>query len=85
LDPGGPRVGSPQSRITQRQGQAWPSGWPARWPLSELIDSLLFGITSRDPLTFVLMPAAIALVTILANVLPVGGALRENPVVALRN
>jgi ABC-type antimicrobial peptide transport system permease subunit len=53
--------------------------------LSGLIGSLLFGVTSRDPLTFVLMPAAIALVTILANVLPIGGALRENPVVALRN
>ncbi|HSC26192.1 MAG TPA: FtsX-like permease family protein, partial [Vicinamibacterales bacterium] len=52
--------------------------------LSQLIDSLLFGVTSRDPMTFVLMPLAVLAVTGIANFLPARAAVRDSPAVGLR-
>jgi putative ABC transport system permease protein len=49
-----------------------------------LLESLLFGVTTRDLLTFVAVPVSVAIVTVLANLLPARTALRENAVHALR-
>lgn len=53
--------------------------------MSGLVNNLLFGVTSRDPLVFVLVPAIITALAVAANLLPARGAIRENPTMALRN
>ena len=51
---------------------------------SQLIDSMLFGVTSRDPITFVLVPIVVLIVTVLANLMPARAAIAESPTVGLR-
>jgi ABC-type lipoprotein release transport system permease subunit len=46
--------------------------------------SLLPGITPRDPLTFIAVPAALLLVALVAAWLPARRAGKTDPVVALR-
>ncbi len=45
---------------------------------------LLFGVSARDPVTFVLVPTALATVAFLASWIPARRAVRVQPVVALR-
>jgi putative ABC transport system permease protein len=52
--------------------------------LTRLIRGLLFGISSFDPLTFVVMAAMLTLVTLLACWIPARRATRVDPMVALR-
>jgi ABC-type antimicrobial peptide transport system permease subunit len=59
-------------------------GIPGALLLSGLVDSLLFGVTGHDPLTFTVMPVVVVVVTVVANLLPAGRAIRENPTIALR-
>ena len=59
-------------------------GVAGAWALSRFIESLLFGVGSRDPLTFVGMPLFLAVVAFLASVLPARRAARIDPVEALR-
>lgn len=51
---------------------------------SRLLDSLLFGVGSRDPLTFVLVPALLLAATLVAAALPARRAARVDPVDSLR-
>jgi ABC-type lipoprotein release transport system permease subunit len=51
---------------------------------ASLIQSLLFGVTSRDPLTFVAAPLVLAIVALVAGYLPARRASRIDPMVALR-
>jgi hypothetical protein len=51
---------------------------------ARLIRSMLFGITSGDPLTLVSVPAFILLIALLASIGPTLRALRIDPMVALR-
>jgi ABC-type antimicrobial peptide transport system permease subunit len=60
-------------------------GVPAAFALTQLMESVVFGITTRDPLTFVALPAAIATATLLASLLPARRAAHVDPVTTMRS
>ena len=60
-------------------------GVPAAFALTRLMESVVFGITTRDPLTFVALPAAIVTATLLASLLPARRAAHVDPVAAMRS
>jgi putative ABC transport system permease protein len=45
---------------------------------------LLLGLSSRDPLTFAVVPLVLALVVLIATYLPARRAVKLDPVAALR-
>jgi ABC-type antimicrobial peptide transport system permease subunit len=59
-------------------------GLPGGYGLGRLIESQLFGLTARDPLTFGLSTAALLLAALAAGYVPAARAMRVDPVVALR-
>jgi ABC-type antimicrobial peptide transport system permease subunit len=59
-------------------------GTPAAFVVARYMDSVIFGITARDPLTFVLLPLLLVAVTALACYLPARRAARVNPTIAMR-
>jgi len=52
--------------------------------VTRVLDSLLFGVTATDPLTFGAVSAALVAVLLLASYLPARRATRVDPIVALR-
>lgn len=52
--------------------------------LSPLISTLLVGVSTRDPITFLLVPILMFTVTIIASLIPAARATRIEPVTALR-
>jgi putative ABC transport system permease protein len=52
--------------------------------LTQVLSGLLFGVGARDPLTFVLVPLALLLVSLAACWVPARRAMRVEPVIALR-
>jgi ABC-type antimicrobial peptide transport system permease subunit len=52
--------------------------------LARYVQSLLFNLSPRDPLTFALVPAFLALVTVAACWVPAARAAHANPYAALR-
>jgi putative ABC transport system permease protein len=59
-------------------------GVAASVALTRLMSSLLFGVKAADPLTFAAVPLLLALVALLACLIPARRATRVNPIVALR-
>jgi ABC-type antimicrobial peptide transport system permease subunit len=59
-------------------------GLAAALTTTRLISSLLFGMTSNDPLTIVLAASLLILVAGLAGYLPARRAARVDPMIALR-
>ena len=59
-------------------------GIPAALGLTRLMESVLFGVTTHDPLTFAALPLAVAATTLLACALPARRAARVNPVTTMR-
>ena len=55
------------------------------WWLTRLMQSLLYGVGARDPLTFITNVLLLAVVGLLACWLPARRAARVDPIVALRN
>ena len=59
-------------------------GLPAAFLLSRVMSSMVFGVTTHDPLTFTSLPILIVAVTSLACYLPARRAARVDPVVAIK-
>ncbi len=59
-------------------------GVPGAAAMTKVLQSFLFGVGARDPLTFVLVPLALAAVALMASLIPARRATQVDPVVALR-
>jgi putative ABC transport system permease protein len=59
-------------------------GIGAALALTRVLSGLLFGVSVRDPITFVALPLGLLLVTVLATLIPAARAVRVDPVLALR-
>jgi putative ABC transport system permease protein len=53
-------------------------------PLTKYLERMLFGVTAHDPVTFVVVPVFLLLVTLLASLIPALRATRADPLVVLR-
>ncbi|HEY6186742.1 MAG TPA: ABC transporter permease [Pyrinomonadaceae bacterium] len=59
-------------------------GLIASYGLTRVINSLLFGVTATDPLTFTVVPLLLCAVAFVASYIPARRATRVDPMVALR-
>jgi predicted permease len=59
-------------------------GLPSAYGLGRLVESQLYGLTARDPLTFALATAVLLTSAMLAGYVPAARATRVDPLVALR-
>ena len=59
-------------------------GLIASFGLTRFMATMLFGVTATDPLTFVVIVLLLALVALLACLIPAQRAMRVNPIVVLR-
>ena len=59
-------------------------GAAAALALTRFLSGLLFGVSVRDPVTFVALPLALLVITLLATLIPAARAVRVDPVAALR-
>ena len=76
-------------RLVLRQGVLLATaglaiGLVASWSLTRLLETLLFEVTARDPLTFAIASVALLLVAVLACSLPARRAMQVDPMTALR-
>jgi ABC-type antimicrobial peptide transport system permease subunit len=59
-------------------------GLAAAAGLTRLMASLLFGVSARDPLTFIAVAILLSIVAFAASYIPARRAMRVDPMVALR-
>ena len=59
-------------------------GLAGAWAASRVLQSLLFGVTTHDPATFVLAPLALIVPAAIATLIPARRAARTNPVDVIR-
>jgi ABC-type antimicrobial peptide transport system permease subunit len=59
-------------------------GLVASWSLGRTMQSLLYGVTFSDPMTFATALAILTLITVLAGALPARRAAHLDPLEALR-
>jgi putative ABC transport system permease protein len=60
-------------------------GLTAALALTRLMNSLLYGLTATDPVTFLLVLAVLTITAALAVLIQAGTAARMDPMLALRN
>jgi putative ABC transport system permease protein len=53
--------------------------------LTRVMNSLLYGVTATDPVTFLIVLAVLTITAALAVLIPAGTAARMDPMLALRN
>jgi putative ABC transport system permease protein len=61
-----------------------PAAWIAGRLTSRTLSSLLYEVTSTDPITIAMAVLVLVLVTMVAGVLPARRAVRIDPIIALR-
>jgi putative ABC transport system permease protein len=76
-------------RLVIRQGMGLVGvglalGLLGAWFATRVLSGLVFGVSTKDPMTFVLVPALLASVALLANYVPARRATQVDPQVALR-
>ncbi|HET9227177.1 MAG TPA: FtsX-like permease family protein, partial [Thermoanaerobaculia bacterium] len=76
-------------RLVLRQGMtlvAWgvAGGLAGAFALTRAVAGMLYGVEATDPVTFLAVPAVLALVSLLACYLPARRAARLDPTVALK-
>jgi ABC-type antimicrobial peptide transport system permease subunit len=60
-------------------------GLTGAWLLSRVLTSQLYGVSARDPLTYVAVAVVLGLVALAASYLPARRALRVDPMTSLRS
>jgi putative ABC transport system permease protein len=60
-------------------------GTAVAFGLTQLMESMLFGVEPNDPMIFTAIPIILALVALVASYLPARRASRADPLVALRH
>ncbi len=60
-------------------------GISAAWILSRLVTSLLFGVGTHDPMTYIIAPVILTGIAVLAALIPARRASRIDPITALRS
>jgi putative ABC transport system permease protein len=86
-------LGAAPGRIAKaviRQGALYATaglliGVPVAFALTRLMESVLFGVTTHDPLTFTMLPLAVTVTTLVACAIPARRAARVNPVTTMRS
>jgi len=76
-------------RLVVRQGMTLAiigiaAGLAGAFALSRVMSALLFGVSSRDAVTFAAVPAILAAIALLACYIPARRAIKVDPMVALR-
>jgi ABC-type antimicrobial peptide transport system permease subunit len=61
------------------------AGLGGAWSLTRFLESMLFGVSAHDPLTFGAIALLLAVIAGVACLIPARRASRVNPVVALRS
>ena len=59
-------------------------GLPAAWVVTRVMSSLLYGVSPRDPLTFIGMTLLLVTTALLASYIPARRATKVDPMVPLR-
>jgi putative ABC transport system permease protein len=85
-------LGAAPTRIARgilRQGAIYAAAGiaialPAAWLLSRVMQSTVYGITARDPLTFITLPVTVLVVTLAAAYFPARRAARVDPVTTMK-
>ena len=77
------------SLLEQLQGLGYAGaglvvGLPIAFAATRLMESVVFGITTHDAVTFTLLPAIVALTTLMACAIPARRAARVNPAAMMR-